>query len=321
MRKILLITLIGIFFVAIASADTEELTMKFIVPDERAPQFISIDGNESVEYGTEWDGADFEAEDLIHGMEDWLINDTDNFEIFSPPGMPNYATISWKGQLGVNNYYINVSARNSIGNINSTIYNLNITENTGSCDVLFNETSPLQEGESFRVYSNCNSAFTLYRNGTIVSNNSVQTLDGGTYNFSVVRTDTQNYSNTYDDEFFVIEEDTTPEWDNLRNFITYINENFSESITATSGVGISCYYLNDTSKFDVDCDGLITNSVPLSSVEKIYLTITVNNTLGEEISGEFYIDIRTTGTYTLCLYRKYGFYNLKYMGLKEELCV
>jgi hypothetical protein len=114
---------------------------------------------------------------------------------------------------------------------------------------------------------------------------------------------------------------TEPEWVNLRNFITYINEDFSQSITATSGVGISCYYLNDTTKFGVDCNGLITNNVTLSSVEKIYLTITVNNTLGEEISGEFYIDIKTTGAYTLCLYRKYGFYNLKYMGLKEELCV
>jgi len=83
---------------------------------------------------------------------------------------------------------------------------------------------------------------------------------------------------------------------------------------------MTTYYLNDTTKFDVDCNGLITNNTALSSVETIYLNITVNNTLGEEISGEFYIDIRSTITSAICRYKKYGYYNIEIPFMKEVDC-
>ena len=91
---------------------------------------------------------------------------------------------------------------------NSVSKLLEISSNTGNCDVLFNETSPLTYPETFSVYSNCNSDFTLYRNGTLISNNSVQSLGAGSYNFTVQRTDIENYTNTYDEELFVINKAT-----------------------------------------------------------------------------------------------------------------
>jgi len=72
------------------------------------------------------------------------------------------------------------------------------------CQVYFNETSPLDYLDPFKVYSDCSSTFTLYRNATIVGNNSEQVLGSGSYNFTVIRTDDINYSNTYDDEWFII---------------------------------------------------------------------------------------------------------------------
>jgi len=116
---------------------------------------------------------------------------------------PEIATLGY----GVYNYIYNTT-----GNENYTSYSnssiLTVNQNTGSCDLLFNETSPQTYPKVFKVYTNCNSPFTLYRNGTIISNNSEQNLGIGYWNFSVVRTDQINYTNIRDTEFFTIQQNT-----------------------------------------------------------------------------------------------------------------
>jgi hypothetical protein len=57
------------------------------------------------------------------------------------------------------------------------------------------------------VWTNCSTLFTLRRNGTIISNNSEQRLLAGFYNFSFLRTDTQNYSLIYNEAPFTINRD------------------------------------------------------------------------------------------------------------------
>ncbi|MFP4457153.1 MAG: LamG-like jellyroll fold domain-containing protein [Clostridia bacterium] len=165
--------------------------------DSENPQWDTIPNNASIEYGVHWSGVDFDASDNVE-IDTYFVNDTTNFII------NNTGYLNWTNQLAVGNYYVNVSVNDSSGNINSTIYNLNITQNTSACDILFSETSPLTYGDSFNVYTNCGSDFNLYRNGTEISNNSEQSLGADTYNFSVIRTDDSNYSNTYDEEYFVI---------------------------------------------------------------------------------------------------------------------
>ena len=99
-------------------------------------------------------------------------------------------------------------------------------------------------------------------------------------------------SQTFQVRYIVPTPDTTPPtWSNLRNLTGYNNTAFSESITATDDSGISCYYLNDTSTFDVDCSGTITNVTALNTVIVYYLNISVNDTVGNVNWGEFYIDI------------------------------
>lgn len=99
-------------------------------------------------------------------------------------------------------------------------------------------------------------------------------------------------SQTFQVRYIVPASDTTPPaWTNLRNLTGYNNTAFSQSITATDPSGISCYYLNDTSTFDVDCSGTITNSTIINTVAIYYLNISVNDTLGNVNWGEFYINI------------------------------
>jgi hypothetical protein len=108
------------------------------------------------------------------------------------------------GDLSAGSYDYYWYANDSAGNVNTSVQSYTVNQNSGACDVLFNETSPITYPQAFRVWSNCNSAFTLYRNGTSINNNSQQNLSTGTYNFTVIRTDQQNYSNVYDEEFFTI---------------------------------------------------------------------------------------------------------------------
>ena len=104
---------------------------------------------------------------------------------------------------GYYNYTV-INYGNENYSASSKTFFVTVQQNTSSCDVLFNESSPVDYGTTFRVWSNCTSAFTLYRNGTTISNNSEQNLAAGTYNFSVIRTDNENYSNTYDEQTFTV---------------------------------------------------------------------------------------------------------------------
>jgi lysophospholipase L1-like esterase len=257
------------------------------VSDTTPPTFTTIPADDSITYGNDWSGVDFDATDET-GFDSYSINDTTNFVINST------GFLNWTGQLSVGNYYVNVSINDSSGNENSTIYILTVNQanpsailinstsltvnyptetiigysesnngdgdvtyeifrdgvsvgsgetvilgvgnydyvlnttggtnyssnssldsftytvnqNTENCQVLFNETSPITYPETFLVYSDCTSAFTLYRNGTSISNNSVQSLGASSYNFTVIRTDNVNYSNVYDEETFIVSKAT-----------------------------------------------------------------------------------------------------------------
>jgi len=324
--------------------------------------------NQSIMYLDVFEGVTFTGSD-DSGISTYFIDDTDNFTINST------GFLNWTGQLAVGNYTVNVSVNDTVGFINSTLWNLEITKNNGTCQILFNESSPLTYPQTFLVYSDCNSAFVLYRNGTTIENNSEQALGVGAYNFSVFRNDTQNFTDIYNEDEFIISQatpdlsldfdpsdeedegtettvtglgcpaqivcnlhregenvsnpdvqtleagvyvyvfnttgntnytsksvtgnltinevvDNPPTFNNLRNFTHTVNTSFSESITASDDNGIDTYWLNDTTVFDINASsGLITNSTPLVNVTIYYLNISVNDTIGQITSGEFYINI------------------------------
>ena len=170
--------------------------------DTTAPYFTSIPANVSLWYGNESLGVDFDADDAV-GFDSFSINDTNLFAINSTGWLSNATSLS------VGNYAINVTINDTSNNINWTIYTVEVNQSNYGCNVLFNETSPLEYPELFEVYSDCDSAFTLYRNSTTISNNSVQNNGVGYYNFTVQRTDTENYTYTVDTEFFIV--DQSPE--------------------------------------------------------------------------------------------------------------
>jgi len=91
---------------------------------------------------------------------------------------------------------------------------------------------------------------------------------------------------------------TNPTWDNPRNFTNDVNTSFSELFTASDVGGISYYWLNDTSVFNISQTGIITNVSNLDSINIYNLNISVNDTAGNIASIVIWINI-TEPSFTL----------------------
>ncbi len=189
--------------------------------------------------------------------------------------------------LGVGGYSYNLNTTGGYNyTLNASMYpqTLIINQNTGNCQVLFNISSPITFPATFRVYTDCNSDaadFTLRRNGTIVTNNSEQSLAASAYNFSVQRTDTVNYSNTYDDAEFRITPDLPPYFTTIPSNVsgTYGTVNVNADFDAADAVSFGGFYLNDTSDFSIDyVTGILTNNSPLF-VGNYALNVTINDSI------------------------------------------
>ena len=181
-------------------ADDEVYKYEIIpIPDTTHPTFTTIPDNQSIFYFNESLNVTFVGTDET-GFSGYTINDTDNFQIGFDSGFLINNT-----PFGVGNYAVNVTINDTSKNINWTIFTLEVSQSLDNCQVLFNETSPHENSSAFSVYTDCSSEFQLYRNGSVILNNSQQyPLDEGIYNYSVFRNDTINYSNIFDDEWFTL---------------------------------------------------------------------------------------------------------------------
>jgi hypothetical protein len=164
--------------------------------DNVHPAFTAIPSNSSLFYGNQSLLVNFTATDETE-FGHYSVNDT-RFSINSTGFLSN-ATL-----IGVGNYSINVTINDSANNINWTTYKVQVNKSEEFCQVLFSETSPVTDQETFYVWANCTSAFTLYRNVTEISNNSLQSLSASAYRFSFERTDTSNYSVTSHEAVFIV---------------------------------------------------------------------------------------------------------------------
>jgi parallel beta-helix repeat protein len=162
----------------------------------------------------------------------------------------NYSVI-----LPVGTHYWKSYANDSTNQWNETTqWNFTISQNTENCDVGFNETSPLTYPAAFQAYTNCTSAFILYRNGTSTTNNSVQSLAVGSYNFTVVRTDQSNYSSYYDEEIFTVAQ-TSSEVNTTIN-----NSESNISLAAGSTIDLNCTLITGESDVYLYNNGTLINS-------------------------------------------------------------
>ena len=268
-------------------------------PDTTEPIFTTIPANATIIYGNETLGVDFDATDDF-AISTYFVNDSE-FSINSTGWLSNNSI------LAVGNYSVNISVNDTSNNVNSTVYNIVINLNPSSCAVYYNETSPINYPSTFSVWSDCNSAFTLKRNGTTISNNSGQSLSVGTYNFSVERTDNSNYSNIFNWSLFTINSESSSG--------SFGSSSGSSSSGSSTGSGLT--YTVNTSTINADV-GIGTTIVKIISITNtgtsdLNLTIGQNNlnkmiilpsdyvelAPGEKKDLEFiFVGLNNTGTFS-----------------------
>lgn len=84
-----------------------------------------------------------------------------------------------------------------------------------------------------------------------------------------------------------------PTFNNLSNQTLEYQTALGYSVNATDSSGISCFKVNDTANFNINCSGYLRNNT-LLGVNLFWLNITVNDTLGNSNSTSILINITDT---------------------------
>ncbi len=258
------------------------------------PYFITIPTDDSKEYLVDWNGVDFDATDDV-GFDSYVVNDKINFQIHSS------GFLDWVGQLGVNNYYVNVTINNSVDNLNSTVYNLNITQNN-SLTLGLTATTPITYGTTTDFTgSGCPSELSCSLN---ISN---QVYEGGTISANYSTPGNTNYTATSSTFTVTINPAptsttllTTPsspiEYPATSNFSCSNNESliyiiYIDDVDKTSEEDIDL--IRSTGIYNVSCIATANANYSSSSDETSY-TINKNDSLVLGISGTTPITYGTT---------------------------
>lgn len=171
--------------------------------DSIPPTFDEFPENISIDYGTsfsqEINGSD-ETE-----FDGYGINWTDKYSIGYVSGV---LTNTSELKAGID--LINITINDTAGNINSSMMRVEVNKSDEILYILMNETSPIEYGTTFNLFSNASTAFTLYLNDSLKSNNSAHNLAANTYNITAIRTDQENYSSVYDEETIVVQDTVSP---------------------------------------------------------------------------------------------------------------
>lgn len=93
------------------------------------------------------------------------------------------------------------------------------------------------------------------------------------------------------DNFPLYDDLISPTWENpIQDQICYDDELFIYDINATDEAAIGEYWLNDTSTFQIDSDGLITNTTTLF-IGDYGLEVFVNDTSGNNLTATFHLTV------------------------------
>ncbi len=174
-------------------------------------------------------------------------------------------------------------SNNTFSNVLNQIFNSSYTANIGS---LVNATLNIWNSTPTLVFNETESVTGSSNSSSINFTFSVD--DVYVWNYEVCDDSVLCASNATN---FTITIDTVaPTFDNLADQNSDVNNSFSFDIDATDSSGISCFTVNDTTNFQIDCDGILQNNTELS-VQVYALNITVNDTADNSLSGQMSVNV------------------------------
>jgi len=266
------------------------------VSDTTAPTFTAI-ANQTVEYATAL-GYDINATDLSN-VSCFSVNDTTNFKINCSGYLENNTALS------VAQYWLNITVNDSSGNENSNLmwvnvsdtiaptinitYPLNNTNYTVNVSVLNYTVSDLNNLDKC-WYSN-NSG--TWNSTTVTAGNNFTNVISieGWNNWTVYCNDTSNNIGSNLTTFF--KDTVPPSFTAIANQTLEYKTALGYDINATDANNISCFAVNDTTNFKINCSGYLENNT-LLNVSLYWLNITANDTLGNENSNLMFVNVTDT---------------------------
>lgn len=219
-------------------------------------------------------------------------NHLSNYTLFNGKfGLYNITTICDASQnytRGSETWYVNVTEPTDTTlpsiSITTPINNTNTTDN--GLDVNYTASDDIALSSCW--WSN-NSGSNNYSLADCSTNITGETWDEGSNTIIVYVKDTNNNINSSSVTFTV--DTTPPSFDDIYNVSIYQNQSVNEDFNASdSGIGFDCWVVNDTTNFNIDCTGQLTNITGLTSMY-YYIELTVNDTLNNDDTTTIWINV------------------------------
>ncbi|MFX0074324.1 MAG: rhodanese-like domain-containing protein, partial [Candidatus Hermodarchaeota archaeon] len=263
--------------------------------DFNPPIWDEIPTDQLFEYGEAFT-YDLNASDPS-GIDEWWINDTTYFEI------DGYGAITNKILVPIDEYWLEVNVNDTYGNTLTDQFKITVEDTLGPTWDELPRDQLLGYGESFTYDLNASDPSGIdkwWLNDTmyfdidgsgVITNKTLVPI--GEYWLEVNVNDT--FDNTLKDIFKIRVGDIIgPTWEEIPSdrFFEY-GEAFSYDLNATDPSGIDEWWLNDTTYFDIDGSGVITNKT-LVPVGEYRLEVKVNDTYGNTLTDQFKITVEDT---------------------------
>jgi hypothetical protein len=278
--------------------------IKINITDTTPPNFTGI-SNQTIEYGTVF-VHNINASDS-NNVSCFTVNDTTNFKINCSGYLENNTYLS------IDQYWLNISINDTVNNNNSKIIWVNVSDTYVPA---INITSPDNSSYTNNTGVNINysvsdlnldscwySNDTMGVNTTLASCINITTITWTEAPHNITIWANDSYGNINSSSIAFTVDLNKPTFTNLANQTGFEEDSFGRNINATDSSGVSCFTVNDTTNFKINCSGYLENNTLLnqSKVMLHWLNITINDSAGNENSSLMSVNITDKGRIKLDL--------------------
>jgi len=292
----------GVYWLNISFNDTANNINSGImwvnVTDTTPPSFTGI-GDNIVEYGDAF-AFDINSTDS-NNVSCFSVNDTTNFKINCSGYLENNTYLS------IDLYNLNISVNDTVGNVNTTIIFVNVVDTTNpTINITYPANNTYTNNTGIYInytVSDLNLDSCWYSNDSMSDNTTLASCANITsviwieltHNITIWVNDT--YGNMNSSSLVFTVDTTSPEFINISNRSIFEDDAFGYDINASDTNPLSCFSVNDTTNFKINCSGYLENNTFFGQglVGLHWLNISVNDSAGNEKSEVIWINISDKG--------------------------
>ncbi len=269
--------------------------IKITVQDTTSPIWIQIPSDKTIELGSYFI-YNLNASDLS-GIDQWWINDTSNFNIDGDGVITNITS------LLVGQYWLEIIAYDPYGLNCSAFIKITVQDTTPPIWIQIPSDKTIELGSYFifnlnasdfsgidQWWINDTSNFNIDGNGIITN---ITTLFIGQYWLEIIAYDPYGLNCSAIIKI-TVRDTTPPSWDqNPIDQSIKFGDKFNYDLNATDLSGIYQWWINDTSNFNIDGNGIITNITTLF-IGQYWLEIIAYDPYGLNCSAIIKITVQDT---------------------------